>query len=424
MKKIISAVVAASLAVTALSFGMTASAANDPEDYTRDTLIIGSLDTYVGNGFCLNAEWGFLTTQQTGSWTVDGKQVNKFTEGEASSGISCSFLSQLSFFHNFVWNEEGAFIMQDPDVESAAGKYGVKITENGYNFVEFDMASEYDVDIENFSICMCGDVKAWHGYNADRKKISLKGQTWYHVVVPINEFEFGPDLGINPDGTQSSGNAKYGLSCTQRIRFEMLGLSDPNNDGETPEDTSIYFDAIRITKGSSPYQAETLTWTPAKDFGYDPVNGNLLTKYFGSAEDVVIPDKVTSIADGVFAGKNIKTVTIGEQVTEIGSNNFEDIDGIVIVGVEGSYAQTYAEDNGLDFRAAVLVNYGDLDGDGEVKVGDALIALQGAVGKINLTEAQTKAADVDNNEGVSVNDALIILQYSVGKITSFPVEQN
>ena len=49
MKKIISAVVAASLAVTALSFGMTASAANDPEDYTRDTLIIGSLDTYVGN---------------------------------------------------------------------------------------------------------------------------------------------------------------------------------------------------------------------------------------------------------------------------------------------------------------------------------------------------------------------------------------
>ena len=150
----------------------------------------------------------------------------------------------------------------------------------------------------------------------------------------------------------------------------------------------------------------------------------MLTKYFGSAEDVVIPDKVTSIADGVFAGKDIKTVTIGEQVTEIGSNNFEDIDGIVIVGVEGSYAQTYAEDNGLDFRAAVLVNYGDLDGDGEVKVGDALIALQGAVGKINLTEAQTKAADVDNNEGVSVNDALIILQYSVGKITSFPVEQN
>ena len=161
MKKIISAVVAASLAVTALSFGMTASAANDPEDYTRDTLIIGSLDTYVGNGFCLNAEWGFLTTQQTGFWTVDGKQVNKFTEGEASSGISCSFLSQLSFFHNFVWNEDGAFIMQDPDLESAAGKYGVKITENGYNFVEFDMASEYDVDIENFSICMCGDVVAW-----------------------------------------------------------------------------------------------------------------------------------------------------------------------------------------------------------------------------------------------------------------------
>ena len=41
-----------------MSFGMTASAANDPEDYTKDSLVIGSLDTYVGNGWCQNGPVG------------------------------------------------------------------------------------------------------------------------------------------------------------------------------------------------------------------------------------------------------------------------------------------------------------------------------------------------------------------------------
>ncbi len=180
---------------------------------------------------------------------MTAKQVNKFTEGEASSGISGAFTNQLTFFHNFVWDEDGAFIKQDSDNLDNVGKYGVKITENGYNFVEFDMAGEYDMDIDNFSICMCGDVKAWHGYNADRKKLSLKGQTWYHVVVPITEFEYGPDGGINPDGFDTSANAKYALSCAQRIRFEMTGLHDPDNDGGQPEDVSIYFDGIKNYQG-------------------------------------------------------------------------------------------------------------------------------------------------------------------------------
>ena len=423
MKKIISAAVAASIAVTAMSFGMTASAANDPEDYTKDSLVIGSLDTYVGNGWCQNGQWGYLTAQQTGSWTVDGKQVNKFTEGEASSGISGAFTNQLTFFHNFVWDEDGAFIKQDSDNLDNVGKYGVKITENGYNFVEFDMASEYDMDIDNFSICMCGDVKAWHGYNADRKKLSLKGQTWYHVVVPITEFEYGPDGGINPDGFDTSANAKYALSCAQRIRFEMIGLHDPDNDGGQPEDVSIYFDGIRITKGSTPYQAETLTWTPARDFSYDPTDSHTLTKYNGSSEDVVIPSQVTKIAEGVFAGKNVKTVTIGEQVTEIGANNFEDIDGIVIIGIEGSYAQTYAEDNGLEFQAASPIVYGDVNGDGNVTVNDALLALQAAVGKITFTEDRVRAGDVDGSGSIAVSDALLILQRAVDKIPNFPVEK-
>ena len=67
------------------------------------------------------------------------------------------------------------------------------------------------------------------------------------------------------------------------------------------------------------------------------------------------------------------------------------------------------------------VVYGDLNGDGEVTVDDALIALQGAVGKIELTDAQIEAADVDGEAGVGVSDALAILQKAVGKVETLPL---
>ena len=67
------------------------------------------------------------------------------------------------------------------------------------------------------------------------------------------------------------------------------------------------------------------------------------------------------------------------------------------------------------------VVYGDLNGDGNVTVDDALLALQGAVGKIELTDAQIEAADVDGEAGVGVSDALAILQKAVGKVETLPL---
>ena len=66
--------------------------------------------------------------------------------------------------------------------------------------------------------------------------------------------------------------------------------------------------------------------------------------------------------------------------------------------------------------------YGDTDGSGDISVTDALLALQGSVGKIGLTDDQAAAADVDGDGKITVTDALLILQKSVGKIDKFPVE--
>lgn len=63
---------------------------------------------------------------------------------------------------------------------------------------------------------------------------------------------------------------------------------------------------------------------------------------------------------------------------------------------------------------------GDVDGSGEVNSADALIALQAATSKVELTEAQYEAADVDGNGTVSSADALLILQYATKKILAWP----
>ena len=72
-------------------------------------------------------------------------------------------------------------------------------------------------------------------------------------------------------------------------------------------------------------------------------------------------------------------------------------------------------------RLTVQYIYGDMDGDGEILVNDALLALQAAVGKISADDTQRITGDVDGDGNITVTDALYILQFSVGKITAFAV---
>lgn len=63
---------------------------------------------------------------------------------------------------------------------------------------------------------------------------------------------------------------------------------------------------------------------------------------------------------------------------------------------------------------------GDLNKSRNIEATDALICLQGAVGKYELNDDLKAAADVDANEKINATDALLILQYAVGKIAIFP----
>ena len=64
---------------------------------------------------------------------------------------------------------------------------------------------------------------------------------------------------------------------------------------------------------------------------------------------------------------------------------------------------------------------GDLDGGG-ITATDALIALQAAVDKNELSGESRLIADVDRSGSVTAADALLILQFAVGKIDSFDLD--
>lgn len=72
----------------------------------------------------------------------------------------------------------------------------------------------------------------------------------------------------------------------------------------------------------------------------------------------------------------------------------------------GLFEETYT------IPSAVVL--GDVDADGEIKAGDARLALRASVDLEKLTDAQFKAADVDKDGIIKAGDARLILRASVG----------
>ena len=73
--------------------------------------------------------------------------------------------------------------------------------------------------------------------------------------------------------------------------------------------------------------------------------------------NVTIPESVTSIDKGAFAVcTGLTSITIPDSVTSIGAFAFYDCDNVVIYGYKNSYAETYANENGITFAAIDVEN--------------------------------------------------------------------
>ena len=62
---------------------------------------------------------------------------------------------------------------------------------------------------------------------------------------------------------------------------------------------------------------------------------------------------------------------------------------------------------------------GDVNGNGTVEVGDAILALRAAMNITELDETQQLAADINENGSVEVTDTISILRFAMGLIDEF-----
>jgi hypothetical protein len=93
------------------------------------------------------------------------------------------------------------------------------------------------------------------------------------------------------------------------------------------------------------------------------------------------------------------------------------------------YSFTMAEMETLNLGDIVLesAGYGDINADGRIDVGDAILVLRHIVGLIDLeaefgSGALQRAKVSGSEEPVNVGDAILILRYIVGLVKEFPVE--
>ncbi len=139
-----------------------------------------------------------------------------------------------------------------------------------------------------------------------------------------------------------------------------------------------------------------------------------------SLTSVTIPDSVTSIGAYAFHFCNsLTSITIPSSVTSMGLYIFDGCSNLTIYGYTGSYAETYAEENGIPF--VVLDEQepdvgewmsGDVDNDGEITNMD-LGLLQRFINGWGI-EINVSAGDVDRDGEITNLDLGILQRYING----------
>ena len=129
--------------------------------------------------------------------------------------------------------------------------------------------------------------------------------------------------------------------------------------------------------------------------------------------------------DGVLFGYSVPDGTVIEEPAEPGQEGKVFLGWYTEENEKWDFATPVTKDLVLTakFEDASTILYGDVDGDTKVTAADALEVLKSVVGKVTLTDDQSKAADVDGSGKVDAADALEILKKVVGKIDKFPVEE-
>ncbi len=168
----------------------------------------------------------------------------------------------------------------------------------------------------------------------------------------------------------------------------------------------------------------------------------LVNQRKNDAEEYVVPDGITLIADAMFWNSKVKRIVVSEDVKYIGAlsiyecrnltnvvipqnveyispGNFNQVPkGVTIYGYEGSRAESFAKEKGINFALYREEGYstGDVNMDGDLNVKDATTIQKQLASLVNLSiDAQT-LADYNSDGNLNVKDATAIQKSLAGLV--------
>ncbi len=281
--------------------------------------------------------------------------------------------------------------------------------------------------------------------NAEGAEVATKDITKADLTRSIKDSNGGNTTGGFFDGTidlavpftvEADGEYTAELYTTGLANLTVVEASFsaaiPDEEIKAVEDKIAAIGDVKYDPDKSEDSGELIT--AARD-AY-----NALAEKYGDVSSMVDNFEVLTSAENVYA--NLKeeydtmienAATVDEAINAIEFPITKDSEDAIVTAEEtrDSFIEYFGQEKadlhikGLatlakaraDFDKLSDAVYGDVNGDGEVTVADALMVLQHSVGKITLDETVLKNADVDGEEGIAVTDALAILQASVNKIT-------
>lgn len=234
---------------------------------------------------------------------------------------------------------------------------------------------------------------------------------------------------ILPDSVLSIGNMAF-MYCSNlkdvdvSVNLNSIGdyafvgctsLSEIDLNSNISSLSVSMFDESGITTFKIPYNVKEIKKNAFR-------NCNSLTS-------IRIPDYVTTINDNVFRNcKNLESVEIGsgistipatlfmnceklnavlipESVTSIDVTAFTNCPNVTIYCYKDSYAQQFAEENGINYELIKEYEIGDVDLSGVVDIRDATLIQSYSADLKSLSDYQFSLADLNGDGKVNVTDA-------------------
>ena len=152
--------------------------------------------------------------------------------------------------------------------------------------------------------------------------------------------------------------------------------------------------------------------------GLTEIGGDALEKCIG-LDRIELPASVTSIGDRAFRSCSLLSLARfnGAPPAEFGEDVFDGCADGFGIQYRPEFAEAWAPDGGTEWNGwpiSPVFHVGDADLDGTVGVSDALLALRGAMGLVQLSPEQAACADFDGSGTLEMNDALNILRFVMG----------